>query len=406
MFNVAKKFAYNRFDSSDDAFQKQLLAIISFFLFLCGCTWTIMYYTVYGPSIPFFASIAFVFTVLIGGVVAHRSKNILYLVYPIFYACSAAPFLAQWSAGTINEGAMVIIWGFLTPLGILIFTSLRPAIIAMFVFITCICITTIYRPQLGPEISTNSDMITFMLTMNITVSLTVNFITSAWFVYRIKVEKKVSEGLLLNILPQDIAEELKKYGKVAPVSHEYATVLFTDFKGFTKITEGITPTELVEEINYCFGAFDEITTKYHIEKIKTIGDSYMAVGTNFSSTGKADCTPADVVMAGLEMIAWINKRKKERDNMGMFGFEMRTGVHAGSIVSGVVGVKKFQFDIWGDTVNIASRMESNGEVSKLNISGDAQELLKNDFDFEYRGLLPVKGKADMPMYFVTKKMAG
>lgn len=404
MFKYAKKFAYNELDSPDLAFQKQLLAIISFFLFLCGCTWTLMYYLVYGWSVPVFSSIAFVLNAVIAGAIAHRTKNHLYLVYPIFYFCSIAPFIAQWSAGSLNEGAMVIIWGFLTPLGVLIFTSLRPAIFAMLFFICCILITTLLEPKFGPPLQASESMIKFMFSMNLTVSLTVNFITSAWFVYTIKIEKEVSEKLLLNILPTDVAEELKKYGKVEPVSHNHVTVLFSDFKGFTEITENISPKELVEEINHCFGAFDEITTRYHIEKIKTIGDSYMAVGADFG--GGAECTPWHVVSAGFEMQEFIKKRKKERDAEGKFAFEMRVGVHTGSVISGVVGVKKFQFDIWGDTVNIASRMETNGAVGRMNVSGTTYELIKDQFDFEYRGAMPVKGKGEMPMYFVNQREKG
>jgi len=200
-----------------------------------------------------------------------------------------------------------------------------------------------------------------------------------------------------------VAEELKKFGKVEPISHEHATVLFTDFKGFTEISGSITAKELVAEINHCFGVFDEITTKYNIEKIKTIGDSYMAVGGKFSGN---ECTPWHVVSAGLEMLDFIKKRKQERDNEGKFSFDMRVGVHAGPIVSGVVGVKKFQFDIWGDTVNIASRMQSNGEIDELNITGTTRDFIEGKFDFEFRGLLPVKGKKEMPMYFVKHKKSG
>jgi adenylate cyclase len=237
--------------------------------------------------------------------------------------------------------------------------------------------------------------------MNIIASYTVIFITAAWFVKTFQIEKKRSEDLLLNILPKDVADELKRNGKVEPVSHEHSTVLFTDFKGFTEISEAITPKELVEEINHCFGAFDEITTRYNIEKIKTIGDSYMAVGGNFSGN---ECTPWHVVSAGIELQRYIKKRKEERDLEGKFGFQMRVGVHSGPIISGVVGVKKFQFDIWGDTVNIASRMESHGEINEVNISGTTRELLKDKFDFIFRGTLPVKGKKEMEMYFVKESI--
>ncbi len=296
---------------------------------------------------------------------------------------------------------MIIAWAFLTPLGVLIFTSIRPAIFYMGIFIVCVLITAIIQPTFpGRPLVASEDIIKLFYSMNLATSFSVIFATCAWFVDTIKIQKGISETLLLNILPNDVAEELKKFGKVEPVSRENTTVLFTDFKGFTVISESITAKELVAEINHCFGAFDEITTRYNIEKIKTIGDSYMAVGGNFS--GK-DCTPWHVVSAGLEMQEYIKKRKEERDIEGKFSFEMRVGVHSGPVVSGVVGVKKFQFDIWGDTVNIASRMQSNGEIQELNISGTTRDLIEDKFDFEFRGLLPVKGKRDMAMYFVKQK---
>jgi len=401
MFKFAKLYARRDEDSSDLAFQKQLLIIISSFLFLCGVVWTIMYYCMFGWTIPAIAACLFAINAVVSIIVSHRLKNHLILVYSIFYAATAAPVIAQWAMGSMENSGMTIVWCFLTPLGILIFTSLRPAIFSMGIFAACILITAIAPPILpGPKLVASPDMIKMLYSMNLVISFTVTFTTCAWFVHTIKVEKSISENLLLNILPNDVAVELKKFGKVEPVSHENVTVLFTDFKGFTEISESITPKELVAEINHCFGAFDEITTRYQIEKIKTIGDSYMAVGGSF---GGRECTPWHVVSAGLEMQEYIRKRKLEREKEGKFCFEMRAGAHSGPVVAGVVGVKKFQFDIWGDTVNIASRMQSHGEIGELNITGTTRDMIQDKFDFEFRGVLPVKGKGDMEMYFVRGK---
>lgn len=398
MFKYAKLYARKEEDSPDIAFQKQLLAIVSSFLFLCGVAWTFMYYIIFGWSIPAYAAILFAINAITMIIISHRLKNHLILVYSIFFACTLAPVIAQWSMGSVQEGGITIVWGFLTPLGVLIFTSIRPAIFFMAIFVVCVLMTTIFNFTIpGQHLVASPTSIKVMYSMNICISFTVLFATCAWFVNTIKVEKGISERLLLNILPSDVAMELKKFGKVEPVSHEHVTVLFSDFKGFTEISESITAKELVAEINHCFGAFDEITTKYNIEKIKTIGDSYMAVGGNF---GGRECTPWHVVSAALEMQEYVKKRKLQREKEGKFGFDMRIGVHTGPVVSGVVGVKKFQFDIWGDTVNIASRMQSNGEIGETNISETTHELVKDKFEFTYRGVMPVKGKGDMPMYFV------
>lgn len=403
MFKYAKLYAHKEEDSPDLAFQKQLLAIISSFLFLCGVAWWLMWYLIFGWSIPTVAAGLFGIMVLVMIIISHLVKNHLLLVHSVFFGTIIVPVTCQWAIGSMHGSGMIIAWAFLTPLGILIFTSIRPAIIYMGIFIACILITALIEPTFtGQPMLVSDSIIMLFYSMNLVTSFSVIFATCAWFVDTIKVQKGISEGLLLNILPTDVAEELKKFGKVEPVSHENCTVLFTDFKGFTEISETITAKELVAEINHCFGVFDEITTRFSIEKIKTIGDSYMAVGGYFS--GK-ECTPWHVVSAGLEMQDFIRKRKLERAKEGKFGFEMRIGVHTGPVVSGVVGVKKFQFDIWGDTVNIASRMESHGEPEKLNVSGTTRDLIEDKFDFEFRGSLPVKGKGDMRMYFVKQKVA-
>lgn len=218
---------------------------------------------------------------------------------------------------------------------------------------------------------------------------------------RLQVEKDRSEHLLLNILPEEIAEELKEKGFVDAQDFDTATILFTDFKSFTETASQLSPQELVEEINVCFKAFDAIMETYNIEKIKTIGDAYMAAG----GLPQPDTNSVkNTILAAIEMQAFVTKRKQENNVLQKPAFEMRVGIHVGPIVAGIVGVKKFQYDIWGDTVNTASRMESNSMVGKVNISQDTYELVKNEDDlaFEYRGKVAAKGKGKLEMYFVTK----
>jgi class 3 adenylate cyclase/Tfp pilus assembly protein PilF len=215
-------------------------------------------------------------------------------------------------------------------------------------------------------------------------------------------EKIRSENLLLNILPEEIAQELKLNGKAEARDFDVVSILFTDFKSFTETSAKLSASDLVAEINICFECFDGIIEKYDIEKIKTIGDAYMAAGGLPVPT---DDSVKNTVLAALEMQAFIEERKKTQDLKGKPAFEMRVGIHTGPVVAGIVGVKKFQYDIWGDTVNTASRMESSGEVGKVNISQATYELLKDDpdFAFESRGKIEAKGKGEMEMYFVTKR---
>lgn len=215
----------------------------------------------------------------------------------------------------------------------------------------------------------------------------------------IQAEKDVSEGLLHNILPEEVAAELKEKGYADACEFEKATILFTDFKGFTSISEQLTPAELVAELNHCFKAFDELMDKYQIEKIKTIGDAYMAAG------GLPDVNsgpPVDVVRAALEMQSFMKARKKARSKARLPAFEMRVGIHTGPVVAGIVGVKKFQYDIWGDSVNTAARMESSGTPGEVNISEQTYSYVKNEsgLRFEARGKIEAKGKGELEMYFV------
>ncbi len=214
---------------------------------------------------------------------------------------------------------------------------------------------------------------------------------------KITKEKQRSEELLLNILPAETAEELKATGTAKAKSFDLVSVMFTDFKNFTQASELLSAEELVHEINYCYSEFDKIITKYGIEKIKTIGDSYMCAG-GLPATNSTHAT--DVVSAGLEMQKFILKNKAERESKGQPFFELRLGVHTGPVVAGIVGIKKFAYDIWGDTVNTASRMESSGEVGKVNVSGFTYEIIKDKFICVHRGKIKAKNKGEIDMYFV------
>ncbi len=214
-------------------------------------------------------------------------------------------------------------------------------------------------------------------------------------------EKEKTEALLLNILPKKTAEELKKYNKVTPRNYDNATVLFTDFKGFTHIAEKLTPEELVNEIDLCFKEFDNIISKYRIEKIKTIGDAYMCAG-GLPTRNKYNAF--DVVKAALDIRDYMLKYKEEREKLGVPFFEIRIGIHTGKVVAGVVGTRKYAYDIWGDTVNLASRMESSGEPGKVNISGDTYTLVKENFACTHRGKVQAKNKGEVDMYFVEEQI--
>ena len=213
----------------------------------------------------------------------------------------------------------------------------------------------------------------------------------------IQEERQRSETLLLNILPASIAEELKKHGQAHTRRYDSVSVLFADFKNFTNIAEKLTPEELVSELDLCFKAFDKIVGKYDLEKIKTIGDAYMCAG---GLPDPFQAPPVKVIQAAFEMQNYLEVLKGQRIAEGRPYFEARIGIHTGPIIAGVVGEKKFAYDIWGDTVNVAARMESSSDAGKVNISASTYQLVKDQFKCEYRGKISVKNKGEVEMYWV------
>lgn len=213
----------------------------------------------------------------------------------------------------------------------------------------------------------------------------------------LEVEKEKTEKLLLNILPSETAEELKSKGKATARKYRMTSIMFTDFQSFTKIAEEIKPEELVTELDNYFKNFDEIIDKYDVEKIKTIGDAYMCAG-GIPIRNKSN--PIDMVLAGLEIQRFMEVYNGSKADAGEKGWDLRIGIHTGAVIAGVVGIKRFAYDIWGDSVNIASRIEAAGSVGKVNISGVTYELVKEFFTCEHRGEIRAKNKGKIDMYFV------
>lgn len=220
--------------------------------------------------------------------------------------------------------------------------------------------------------------------------------TLYWYYRAISREKKKSDNLLLNILPAETADELKRNGKVAAVRFDQVSVLFTDFVEFSKLAEHVEPEQLVNSIDFYFKGFDEIITKYGLEKIKTIGDSYMCAS---GFPGANPTHASDVIKAAKEMIDLVKKAMNAPDDLSHF--EIRIGVHTGPVVAGIVGIKKWQYDIWGDTVNIASRMESMSKPGRVNLSETTYREIKDEYPCEYRGEIEAKNHGPLKMYFLV-----
>lgn len=215
----------------------------------------------------------------------------------------------------------------------------------------------------------------------------------------IEKEQEKSDSLLKNILPPEVAEELKVKGEVQPHFYKSVSVLFADLKGFTQAAENMSVQDLVKELDLFFFYFDEVSVKYNLEKIKTIGDAYMCAG---GLPAENRTHVIDACLAALEIQSTMNQAKDIKKMMGIPFWELRLGIHVGPVVAGVVGKHKFAYDIWGDTVNIASRMESSGLAGKVNISGYTYRLMRFFFKCEYRGKLQAKNKGEIDMYFLSR----
>jgi class 3 adenylate cyclase len=215
----------------------------------------------------------------------------------------------------------------------------------------------------------------------------------------LEAEKHKSESLLHNILPADVAEELRRTGQVKPIHYDSVTVLFTDFKGFTRVASRMSPAALLRELDFYFSEFDRIIERHGLEKLKTIGDAYMCAGgiptVNTSHAG-------DAVAAAWEIVAFMEAVREDKLASGEPPWELRIGVHTGPLMAGVIGQKKFAYDIWGDTVNIASRLESTGEAGRINLSRSTWEAVQDRWECEHRGKLMAKNRGEIDMYFVTR----
>ena len=217
---------------------------------------------------------------------------------------------------------------------------------------------------------------------------------------KLYLEKKKTEELLANLFPHEISEQLKRRGKAKSKKYKMVTVLFADFENFTTLTKTMTVDELITELNRYVRKFDEIIEDHYLEKIKTMGDAYMCAGglplKNYSN-------PFDVALASLEIQKFVNDMAKVKTSWGERPWKLRLGIHTGRVMAGVIGTKKFAYDIWGNTVNIASRMEETGEVGKVNVSGTTYEYIKDYFDCSYRGKIHIKNNVeDIDMYFIDR----
>ena len=404
MFRSIKNIGVEPGDSAEVRLQKFTLVIIALTCSTASPIWGGIYLFM-GLYIPAIGPLIYFVTVVPAIIHFAVTKNEKLLINVQLCSIFFCPIFMQWTSGGYMMGGGVILWSFLAPLSALLFYDVKKARIWTVVFFVCILITAIFDKffqRFGHDVGDRNMMI--LITMNIFGPALAIYFAMQYFVNTLtrnsrllKDEKHKTDLLLLNILPAKIAEELKNTGRTSPMKYKSSTVIFSDFKDFTKISEQLTPEQLVEELDDCFKTFDDIIASHGLEKIKTIGDAYMCVA---GIPEELENGAVSAVHSALKMAAYIREMKEQRMREGRPYWNVRIGVHTGDVVAGIVGQKKFAYDIWGDAVNTASRMETSGEAGKVNISGATYDRVKDHFDCVYRGKIPAKNKGVIDMYFV------
>jgi guanylate cyclase len=381
-------------DEPDLALQKQILVTVSTLVALAGVAWALVYIA-FGEVAA--GAIPLTYSLLSGASISLFAATGR---YPLFRVSQltlilALPFALQLTLGGFVPSSAVVLWALLAPIGGLLVSSRRVGAFLFAAFVIEVVLAQILQSDLGVTNDLPDWLIGLFFVFNLGGVAAVVFIAVYYFVGQkdaamtlLAAEQERSERLLLNILPREIAAQLKDGERTIARHYEAVSVLFADIVGFTSLTVELAPDELIESLNEVFLFFDDVVERHGCEKIRTIGDNYMAAAG--VPTPRPDHAHALAAMA-LEM-----RNYSERSN----GFSFRIGIDSGPIVAGVIGRSRFQYDIWGDAVNTASRMESHGVPDRIQLTRTTYELIKDDFECSRRGLVEVKGKEPMETWFL------
>jgi adenylate cyclase len=392
-------------DDDDTRAGKALLVLISVLILPVALLWSILY-------LAFGSPVGWVplgyFTVLLAAIVVFsRTRNFGQLLLVNQVAILFAPTLSMIPLGGFLDAGGVGLWGIFAPFGALVFSDARSAARWFAAWAVVFLSSGLAGELIGGVSPTVPRWFTStMLALNVTVGGLLVFTLLALFADQrrnalaaLRVEQAKAENLLLNILPQSVADRLKAEPRTIADQFSSASILFADVVDFTPLSEGLSPTELVGMLDRLFSHFDELAERHELEKIKTIGDCYMvAAGV---PSPRPDHARALALMA-LDMQAAMSSV----DEVGQLGLELRVGINSGPVVAGVIGRKRFLYDLWGDAVNTASRMESHGTKGRIQITRATKELLDDEFVYEPRGTIPIKGKGEVEVWYLVGRQTG
>jgi adenylate cyclase len=385
-------------DDADTRQSKALLVLISLVILPVSLVWGGLYLAL--GSVVGIVPLVYA-AVLVGAIVVFaRTGDAPFLLRVNLTDIVLAPTLSMIPLGGFLAASAVGFWGVLAPLGALVFVGVRSAIRWYAAWVVIFLASGVAGELWGGPSNLPAWFTTTMLALNVVVGGTIVFTLLALFAKQrqdalgaLRIEQAKAENLLLNILPRSIAEKLKEQPQTIADQFSAASILFADVVDFTPQVEHLPPAQLVGMLDQLFGHFDSLVEKYGLEKIKTIGDCYMvAAGIPKPRT---DHAPALALLA-LDMVDSV----RSGDAVGSLGFELRVGINSGPVVAGVIGRKRFLYDLWGDAVNIASRMETHGTRGRIQVSESTYELLKDDFELEPRGTVEIKGKGEMETWYL------
>ena len=381
-------------DDPDLALQKQILVTVATLVALAGVGWALVYIA-FGEIAA--GAIPLTYSLLSGASISLFAATSRYRLFRVsqLTLILALPFALQLTLGGFVPSSAVVLWALLAPIGGLLVSSRRVGALLFGAFVVEVALAQLLQSDLTVVNDLPDWLIGLFFVSNVAGVAAIVFITVYYFVGQknaamalLAVEQDRSERLLLNVLPREIAAQLKDGGRTIARHYEAVSVLFADIVGFTSLTVELAPDELIESLNEVFLFFDDVVERYGCEKIRTIGDNYMAAAG--VPTPRPDHAHALAAMA-LEM-----RDYSEHSN----GFSFRIGIDSGPIVAGVIGRSRFQYDIWGDAVNTASRMESHGVPDRIQLTRATYDLIKDDFECSQRGLIEVRGKEAMETWFL------
>ena len=356
-----------------------------------------MYLVVFGIGLT--AALPLAFAVIVGSafIASHITRDHRIAVYVQIVCIIYIPTFIQWSTGGAFDAGFVMAWAFLGPLIALMFFSVPRAAIWQGLFLVNVVITVAFNDTFASNAQAVSDgERLFFLAMNLGMASVVVFVFAAYFVRNALNEKKKADNLLRNILPDKIARTLKSRDGVIAEEFGNASVLFADIVDYTNYSSNKPPAIVVSKLDDIFHRFDELADKHGLEKIKTIGDAYLVVGGLPEPHPNHERAMAEMAIDMIEAVSFVEADAGRP-------FTVRIGIHCGPVVAGVIGRRKFAYDLWGDTVNVASRLESNGVPGRIQVSESFANYVGAHFRFESRGRITMKGKGELSVFFLLGK---